>query len=85
MLEEFVITASHQLRTPVSALVQSLNNLKKYNSELNEETKEKLIDVISRNVSRLSELLEELLNFSEIEGKKRGSPFVDEFMKRSTD
>jgi PAS domain S-box-containing protein len=85
MLEEFVTKASHQLRTPVSALVQSLNNLNKYNSELNVETKEKLIDVISRNVSRLSELVEDLLNFSEIEDKKRVSPFVDEFMKRTTD
>ena len=77
ILEEFVISASHQLRTPVSVLVQSLNNLNKYNNQLNEETKEKLIDVISRNVKRLSEIVEDLLNFSEIDDKSLFSPILN--------
>ena len=69
MLKKFIIAASHQLRTPVSALVQSLANLRKYGTQLDEDTKVKLIDVISRNVSRLSELVEVLLDFSEIDDK----------------
>ena len=85
MLKEFIITASHQLRTPVSALVQSLNNLKKYNDKLNEETREKLIEVISRNVLSLSELIENILKFSEINVINVESPHLNKLLKRRND
>ena len=82
MLKEFIVIASHQLRTPVSALVQSLDNLKKYDTQLDEETKVKLVDIISRNVSRLSKLVEVLLDFSEIDDKTILSSKIHKALKK---
>ena len=81
-LKKFIITASHQLRTPVSALAQSLDNIRKYNSQLDENTKLKLVEVMSRNVSRLSELIEILLDFSEIDDKTLSSSKIHEALDK---
>ena len=41
-LRQFVATVSRELRTPISALVQSTDNLKKYKNKMDEDQRDKL-------------------------------------------
>ncbi len=66
-LELFVYAVSHEIRTPISVLVQSIDNLEVYGEKLSENLKSKLIKTMSRNTSLLSELIEDLLLASRIE------------------
>lgn len=61
MRKNFISTFSHQLRTPLSVIQQSCNNLQTYKEKLDEEQKVNLIDTIMRNALTLSELSEELI------------------------
>ncbi|HUX98120.1 MAG TPA: GAF domain-containing sensor histidine kinase [Candidatus Deferrimicrobium sp.] len=67
---QFIIIASHELRTPISVLSQSINNLQKYYVNLTEEQKIKLIDTIFRNTNLLTELVDDLLMLSQLEERK---------------
>ncbi|TFF88519.1 MAG: PAS domain S-box protein [Promethearchaeota archaeon] len=69
LIKRFVSTVSHELRTPISVLVQSMNNLEKYKNQLNDETKEKLMNVMSKNISLISKLIEEISIIFEIDKK----------------
>ncbi|MHA1168116.1 MAG: PAS domain S-box protein [Candidatus Hodarchaeales archaeon] len=68
--KKFVSSVSHELRTPISAIIQSVGNLKKYKWKLKPEQQDKLINMVSRNSSLLSNLIEDLLIISKIEERK---------------
>ena len=69
-LETFISTASHELRTPTTALLQSIEILNNYMDKISEDQKETLMDTITRNAGFLAELIEDLLTISKIDEKK---------------
>lgn len=66
---DFVVTASHELRTPISIIIQSLSNINKYKEKLTEESYSNLIKIITRNADNLNNLLKDLLLLTEIDEK----------------
>ncbi|NVM46240.1 MAG: PAS domain S-box protein [Candidatus Lokiarchaeota archaeon] len=71
-LERFVSTVSHELRTPVSVLTLSMEFLENHSDKLTPEVNKKLREGISRNISLLKDLIEDILTLSRIdEGKVR--------------
>ena len=64
MQKEFINTAAHELRTPIQPILGITDILK--NKTHDKEHKE-LLDVISRNASRLKKLSEDILEASKIE------------------
>ncbi|MFW9865408.1 MAG: MASE3 domain-containing protein [Candidatus Thorarchaeota archaeon] len=66
-LEEFVTSVSHELKTPITVLKQSLFNLNKYKENLNDALKSDLFNAIVRNTNLLSELIEDILIISKID------------------
>ncbi len=69
-LATFISTASHELRTPTAALLQSIELINKYKDKISNDQKESLIETISRNAGYLAELIEDLLNISKIDEMK---------------
>ncbi|MFW9994023.1 MAG: ATP-binding protein [Candidatus Odinarchaeota archaeon] len=70
MRKRVISTISHELRTPISAIVQSTTNLKKYGHKMTGEMKDDLLDAISQNAVVLKEQVEELMDIMRIdEGK----------------
>ncbi len=69
-LRQFIAIVSHELRTPITVLVQSTGVLKKYKDKLSEKKKEDINIMISRNVSLLHDLVDDLLAVSRIDEKK---------------
>jgi nitrogen-specific signal transduction histidine kinase len=70
MKSEFVAVASHELRTPLSAIknaVQLILNGK--TGEIN-ENQAKFLSMAERNINRLTNILNDLLNLSRIESGK---------------
>lgn len=64
---EFISVVSHELRTPIAAVKGSAENLiGGYLGELNEGQMESL-DIINRNSARLTRLVNDLLDLSQIE------------------
>ena len=66
MKTDFVANASHELRTPLAAIRVALDNVSEDIYE-NKETLEKIIQIVSRHVSRLDALIEDLLALHGVE------------------
>ena len=67
MKSEFVSVASHELRTPLSAIKNAVQLiLKGKTGEIN-ETQVKFLSLAERNIDRLTNILNDLLNLSRIE------------------
>lgn len=58
---------SHELRTPIAAIIGATDNLQSNNSNLTAENKEELITEISKASFRLNQQVENLLNMSRLE------------------
>ncbi|MFH1461222.1 MAG: HAMP domain-containing sensor histidine kinase [Patescibacteria group bacterium] len=72
MKSEFVSIASHQLRTPLSAIKWTINLLEKEQvNNLNGEIKDRISD-IKENNQRMINLVNDLLNVSRVEQGKLG-------------
>ncbi|TFG01647.1 MAG: PAS domain S-box protein [Promethearchaeota archaeon] len=69
-LEEFVSTVSHELRTPITVLIMSIEYLKNQKQKLTPEVEEKLMEGLSRNITALNELVEDVLTLSKIDEEK---------------
>ncbi len=77
MKSEFVTTASHELRTPIHAMLLSISGLLEgYSGDMDEETRED-IEMVNEGLSRLQRLVEDLLNVSRIESGKTEINFVE--------
>ena len=70
MKSEFVTIASHELRTPIHAMLLGLSGiLGGYSGEVSEEVREDL-KIVNDGVTRLRSLVETLLDLSRIEARK---------------
>ena len=70
MKSEFVTIASHELRTPIHAMLLSISGvLEGYSGEINEEIREDL-DLAKDGIKRLTRLVEDLLDLSRMEARK---------------
>lgn len=64
---EFVSNASHELRTPLTSIKGYVDTLKADVKGGHYEQAEKFVDIISRNVERLADLVNDLLSISTLE------------------
>ena len=63
----FIATASHEFRTPLTAILSSTNLLEKYNDLKDNDKREKHYRRIKISVNALKEILSEFLSLSQIE------------------
>jgi two-component system sensor histidine kinase KdpD len=59
---------SHDLRTPLAAISASASSLRRFQTELDAETKAQLLEAIEEQCARLDRLTTNLLNIGRIEG-----------------
>lgn len=64
---EFVANASHELRTPLTTIKGYVDTLKDDLKAERLQSAEQFVDIISRNVDRLTELVRDLLDLSSLE------------------
>ncbi|MEO6732618.1 MAG: PAS domain-containing sensor histidine kinase [Ferruginibacter sp.] len=69
----FVSMASHEFRTPLSAVLSSASLLSKYVREEDQEKRDKHIDRIKGAVKNLNEILEDFLSLGKLEEGKVGA------------
>lgn len=70
MKSEFVTIASHELRTPIHAMLLGVSGvLEGYSGEISEDTREDL-ELAKEGIERLTRLVEGLLDISRIEARK---------------
>jgi PAS domain S-box-containing protein len=67
MRQDLVATVSHELRTPLAAIYGSALTLRRPDLELDEAIREKLLDVISEESSRLADIVNDLLLASQLD------------------
>ncbi|MHA1378070.1 MAG: PAS domain S-box protein [Candidatus Helarchaeota archaeon] len=70
MRKRFVSTASHELRTPISVIIQSIRNLRNYGNQMSKKQFETLMKIMSQNADLLAELVDDLLVISRIDEKR---------------
>lgn len=64
---EFVATASHELKTPLTSIGMSVRLLRERHGETMEERDRELLDAAAEDVDRLRDLVDDLLDLSKIE------------------
>ena len=70
MKSEFVTVASHELRTPIHAMLLGVSGiLEGYSGEIDDETREDLL-IVNAGIVRLTDLVQNLLDLSRIESRK---------------
>jgi len=71
----FVSMASHEFRTPLSAVLSSAALLSKYTKEIDQEKRNKHIDRIKDSVKHLNDILEDFLSLGKLdEGRISADP-----------
>lgn len=65
--DDFISIASHELKTPVTALKIALQLLERSHEKLSSEVRGKLIDQSVKSLDKLSKLIDELLDTSRME------------------
>ena len=70
MRQDLVATVSHELRTPLAAIYGSAITLRRGDVELEEELRDKLLDVIEGEAKRLADIVEDLLLTSQLDSGK---------------
>jgi signal transduction histidine kinase len=66
---DFVATASHELRTPVSAVFGAAETLRRRDTELDAATRARLLDVIASESSSLAEIVDQILLTNELDAR----------------
>lgn len=74
---EFVMTASHELRSPLTSIAMSVELLRERALEKLDPSDRQLLDVAHDELERLRALVEELLNLSRIESGKLEMELAD--------
>ena len=67
---EFVTAVSHELRTPITSINLSIQNLKKYHTQLSVDQRNDLLDMTAKSSSLLNQMVEDLLILSRIEARE---------------
>jgi PAS domain S-box-containing protein len=67
MRQDFVATVSHELRTPLAAIYGAALTLRREDVELEEELREKLLEIISVESDKLSQIVSDLLLASQLD------------------
>ncbi|MFO7907541.1 MAG: ATP-binding protein [Pirellulaceae bacterium] len=70
MKSEFVMTASHELKTPLQSLGMSVELLREGAFDKLDEKQKQLLDAASEELARLKSLISDLLDLSKIEAGK---------------
>jgi PAS domain S-box-containing protein len=70
MRQDLVATVSHELRTPLAAIYGAALTLRRGDVELEEELRDKLLEVVVEEASRLSEIVNDLLLASQLDSGK---------------
>jgi PAS domain S-box-containing protein len=70
MRQDFVATVSHELRTPLAAIYGAALTLRRNDIQLEEQLTEKLLEVISDESNKLSEIVSDLLLASQLDSGK---------------
>jgi signal transduction histidine kinase len=85
MKSEFVSVASHELRTPLAAIKNAVQlMLSGKTGEIN-ENQERFLSMADRNINRLTNILNNLLNLSRIESGKTELKFENITLKKIID
>jgi two-component system, OmpR family, phosphate regulon sensor histidine kinase PhoR len=72
---EFLATASHELRTPLAAIYGAAVTLRRRDLELDEDNRDRLLNVIAQESDRLARILKEILVADHLDsGRLRVSP-----------
>ncbi len=66
----FLLSVSHELKTPITAIQLSAQTLNRNFEKLNTENKFKLLDTINANTGRLNGLIDQMLILTRIEGSQ---------------
>ena len=77
MKSEFVSVASHELRTPLAAIKNAVQLVLKETAGKINENQAKFLSMAERNINRLTNILNNLLNLSKIESGKIELKFED--------
>ena len=64
---DFISTVSHELRTPLTSINGAVKLLKAQSEVISQEQSAEMLDVTSRNIDRLSELINDLLDFEKLD------------------
>jgi signal transduction histidine kinase len=64
---DFVATASHELRTPVAAVYGAAQTLRRPDVDLDDATRERLLDMIAAEASSLAEIVDQILLTNELD------------------
>jgi|GEM_PF-2746490 len=64
---QFLTTASHEFRTPLTTIFGSSEFLEKYSHKLSEEKKAKHLNNIQKAANRMKQLIDDVLNVSRVE------------------
>jgi two-component system phosphate regulon sensor histidine kinase PhoR len=65
---DFIANASHELKTPLTAISGFADTL--LEGDLSDEEERRCVEIIARNAQRMTNLVEDLLTLSRIEGRK---------------
>ena len=79
MKSDFVSNVSHELRTPLS-MISMFSETLEMGRVATEEKRQEYYKIISQETSRLSRIVNSILNFSKMEAGKRKYNFVDSFL-----
>jgi len=68
--DEFLSTVSHELRTPLTSVKEAVMNLKEGTAGMLNPEQFKMIEIASRNASRLSRIINDILDLSRLKSGK---------------
>lgn len=82
---DFVANVSHEVRTPLSAILGALETLQ--SPGISDEERKRFVDIARRNAERLQAIVEDLLDLSAIESEGERMPMepvaIDEVVRRA--
>jgi PAS domain S-box-containing protein len=67
----FVAMASHEFRTPLSAILSSATLIRKYQAQEQQDKREKHLDTIDRSVENMVEILDDFLSLDKLDKGKQ--------------
>jgi len=70
MKSRFITMASHEFRTPLAIISSSTGILQKFGDRLNAERKEKHLETIQETITRMIQLLDDVLTINRVEAEK---------------